>query len=236
MSLLELKLVRVPEVLGIYGKTKNEFPATMARLETSAAQAFITAQNALGVRIRVSDMFRTAEQSLLARQQKSGVQPPGFSLHNYGIAIDVDTDAMLKATKLTKAAFDTFMREHGWFCHRKDGKRGFEDWHFNHLGTGATAEKFLKASAGSTNTSAAGDARIRALHGDALELDKKEAQEALLKLRFYSGEVDGKHGPRTQEAIKAFQRAWKLPVTGTLDPKSERTLAYVSCAVSESAA
>ena len=228
MSRLSLNLVSVPNVLGIYGKSKDQFPARMSRLHFDAASAFAAIEKTIGQRLRVSDMFRTAEQSLQAMQEKTGVQPPGFSLHNYGIAIDVDIDSMLASTKLSKPAFDLMMRDHGWYCHRKDNKRGSEDWHYNHLGVGAAAAPFLKASEKSTNTSAAGDARIKALYGDQLTLDAKEVQECLLHLKFYSGEVDGIHGPRTRQSIMAFQRAWRLQPSGQMDERTERTLAYVS--------
>ena len=98
MSRLSLDLVSVPNVLGIYGASKDVFPARMARLHPDAAAAFSVAEAGLGVKIRVSDMFRTAEQSLQARAQKAGVMPAGYSLHNFGIAIDISTDDVLKAT------------------------------------------------------------------------------------------------------------------------------------------
>lgn len=228
MARLSLNLVSVPNVLGIYGASKNEFPARMARLHPDAAAAFASLQAALKLQVRVSDMFRTAEQSLQARAQKAGVQPPGFSLHNYGIAIDIATDAVLAATKVTKPALDLLMKEHGWYCHRKDGKRGMEDWHYNYLGKGAAAEPFLSAAAKSTNTSAAGDAKILSLYKEGLTLTPTEVQECLAHLKLYGGEIDGKIGPRSQEAIKAFQRTWKLTASGEVDAKTERTLAYVS--------
>jgi hypothetical protein len=228
MSRLSLNLVSVPNVLGIYGATKDVFPAKMARLHPDAAAAFLAAEKGLGVRLRVSDMFRTAEQSLQARAQKAGVQPPGWSLHNYGVAIDIDTDAMLKSTKLAKPALDKEMEKYGWFCHRKDGKRGMEDWHYNYFGVGEAAAPFLKACASSTNTSAGGDAKILSLYKDALTLDAKEVQECLAHLKLYSGEIDGAIGPRSKEALMAFQRTWKLQPSGQVDKKTERTLAYVS--------
>lgn len=226
MPRLSLSLVRVPNVLGIYGASKDQFPARMSLLHPEAAAGFVALQQQLGARIRVSDMFRTAEQSMQAREEKSGVQPPGFSLHNYGIAIDIDVDAALKGLKLSKSQLDERMKAHGWYCHRKDGKRGMEDWHYNHLG--ADAATLLKASERSTNTSAAGDARITALYGDQLTLDAKEVQECLAHLKLYSGEVDGIHGPRTKQSIMAFQRAWRLQPSGQVDARTERTLAYVS--------
>lgn len=231
MARLALSLVRVPNVLGIYGTNKDQFPARMSLLHPEAAAAFAAIEKLLGMRLRVSDMFRTAEQSMQAMQEKTGVQPPGFSLHNYGIAIDIDTDSMLMATKLTKPALDLLMKDAGWYCHRKDGKRGSEDWHYNFLGVGSAATPFLAASAKSTNTSAAGDAKILSLYADGLKLEPKEVQECLAHLKIYGGEADGIIGPRSTQAIMAFQRAWKLSPTGLVDVRTERTLAYVSANV-----
>lgn len=228
MPRLSLSLVQVPDVLGIYGASKNEFPKRMALLHPDAAEAFDLVQKDMGKKLRVSDMFRTAEQSLQAMQAKSGVQPPGFSLHNFGIAIDVDVDAMLAATKKNKADFDLLMWSYGWCCHRKDKKRGMEDWHYNYLGRDAEAEPFLNASITSTNTSAAGDAKILSLYKDGLTLEPAEVQECLAHLKFYGGEIDGQIGPRTKQALMAFQRAWRLQPSGQIDKKTERTLAYVS--------
>lgn len=229
MPRLSLSLVRVPDVLGIYGASKDQFPARMSLLNPDAAIAFVYLQKKAGQRIRCSDMFRTAEQSLQAMQEKSGVMPPGYSLHNFGVAIDIDVDAMLAALKLpNKPALDTFMREGGWYCHRKDGKRGSEDWHYNFLGVGAAAEPFLAASAKSTNTSAAGDAKILSLYKDGLTLEPAEVQECLAHLKLYSGEIDGQIGPRTKQSLMAFQRAWRLQPSGQVDDRTERTLAYVS--------
>jgi hypothetical protein len=230
MARLTLKLTTLPSVLGIYGAQKDMLPMRMARLHPDAAAAFHAAETALGQRIRVSDMFRTAEQSLQAMQEKSGVQPPGFSLHNYGIAIDVAVDAMLPAFRGDKITLDAFMRGFGWYCHRKDNKRGSEDWHYNYLGSEGPA-LIAQYSPKSSNTSAAADARIQALYGPELKLDEKEVQECLAFLKLYSGEIDGKIGPRSQQSIMAFQRAWKLPATGEVDPKTERTLAYVASSI-----
>lgn len=232
MPRLTLSLVRVPNVLGIYGASKDVFPARMALLHPKAAAAFVAAEAKLGVKLRCSDMFRTAEESLRARAEKTGVMPPGFSLHNYGVAIDIAVDAMLTATKLTKPALDAALREVGWYCHRKDGKRGSEDWHYNYLGTGTAAELFLEASSKSTNTSAAGDAKIVGLYKDGLLLEPAEVQECLAHLKFYGGDIDGKIGPRSRQAIMAFQRAWRLQPSGQVDARTERTLAYVSATLS----
>lgn len=229
MARLKVNLVQLDNVLGIYGSTKDVMPARMARLHPEAAAAFQAAEAALGQRIRVSDMFRTAEQSLQAMQEKKGVQPPGWSLHNYGIAIDVAVDAMLPAFKGSKAELDLFMKGFGWWCHRRDSKRGFEEWHYNYLGP--TGQQLIEAAdkpKPRTSTSAAADARIQALYGEGLALTLTEVQECLAHLKLYGGEIDGKIGPRSKEALMVFQRAWRLEATGTMNEKTERTLAYVS--------
>ena len=229
MARLQVNLNQLSNVLGIYGATKDVMPERMARLHPDAAVAFAAAETALGQRIRVSDMFRTAEQSFQAMQTKKGVQPPGWSLHNYGIAIDVAVDAMLPAFKGKKAAMDKFMEGFGWWCHRRDGKREFEEWHYNYLGPqGALLIQEADKVKRQSSTSAAADARIQALYGPGLALTPVEVQECLAHLKLYGGELDGKIGPRSQEAIKAFQRTWKLAETGTVDARTERTLAYVS--------
>lgn len=48
----------------------------------------------------------------------------------------------------------------------------------------------------------------------------KHAQEILHAKGFYKGSIDGVLGPRTRTAIREYQRAEKLPVTGHLDAKT----------------
>lgn len=49
-------------------------------------------------------------------------------------------------------------------------------------------------------------------------------QSELTRLGYYHGPIDGELGPRTRHAIRAFQAAKGLPVTGRVDPKFLRTL------------
>ena len=231
MGLLQLNLARLTGVVGIYGKTKDQFPARMSYLQPDAAVAFQLAAPAL--KLRVSDMFRTAEESIRARAEKTGVQPPGYSAHNYGLAIDIDTDAALKANRCDKAQLDQLMQAYGWWCHRKDGKRGMEDWHYNFFGTGAAAQPWHDACAKFRNRASGIEAKIVATFGDQLKLTPEEAQIALSKMKLYNGEIDGKFGRGSKQALMAFQRAWRLPATGELDARTERTLAYVTAEVRE---
>lgn len=229
MGLLQLKLEKVTGVVGVYGKTGDVFPTRMAFLHPDAAASFRAIQ-AKGV-VRVSDMFRSAEESLRARAEKSGVQPPGYSAHNYGVAIDVAVDDCLKTFKMAKPVFDSMMENHGWYCHRSDGRRGFEDWHFNYLGK--NPGKYL-AGLGTRTRDIAVEAFIRDLFGDDLKLTPEEAQIALAKMKMYRGEIDGIWGGGSKQALLAFQRAWKLNENGDLDERTERTLAYVSAEIRES--
>jgi len=48
------------------------------------------------------------------------------------------------------------------------------------------------------------------------EIPIKQVQLALKKAGFYKGDIDGKQGPGTKEAIKAFQKARGLKVDGVV--------------------
>jgi hypothetical protein len=50
------------------------------------------------------------------------------------------------------------------------------------------------------------------------------AQARLQKLGYYRGAVDGAYGPVTAEAIRGFQTDKRLPVTGDLDARTQRSL------------
>lgn len=225
MALLRLTLSRV-SVLGIYGRTGDAFPNSAALLHPEAARAFEALERGF-TRIRCSDVFRTPEQSLEARASKAGVQPPGFSAHNFGLAIDVDVARVMREERLTKPQLDARLAEHGWWCHRRDGLAGaFESWHYNFLGPEPIAKPFLALC--QRNTAPAIEAKIRDVYGDQLELEPVEAQLALAKLGLYRGSADGVFGPRSKAALVAFQRAWELAPLGELDARTQRTLALIS--------
>lgn len=217
---MHLSLVPVPPCLGIYavaGLGFKSLPPRMRYLHPDAARAFA----AISGWAVVSDMFRSPESSLRAVREGRGARPPGYSAHNYGLAIDVDIKASMRGLGVaTKAALDAAMEAHGWLCHRRDHIVASEAWHYNYLGVGAKVAGAL--------TSDEIEARIVALYGAALTPDDRECQRLLAKLRFYSGEIDGDVGPLTREAARAFERAWGLNVDGVLDAKTRRTLAYVA--------
>ena len=49
-------------------------------------------------------------------------------------------------------------------------------------------------------------------------------QRALAQLGYYHGPVDGVVGPQTEKAIRWFQSADRLPVTGEIDSATLRAL------------
>jgi Putative peptidoglycan binding domain/D-alanyl-D-alanine carboxypeptidase len=234
MTLL-LTLTRVPNVLGIYGTKPigavaagDYFPPSAALLHPEASESYRKLEQETGKKLRISDMFRSAEMSLQALQQKSGVQPPGFSAHNFGMAIDVAVDACLSSFALTKEGFDSLMARYGWYCHRKDHKLGFEAWHYNFLGAPGEAVPYLAACASHTNTAAGIELKLQSAYGGNFEMSTADMQARLKRLGLYGGDVDGDFGPRTRTAVLAFERAWKLPEDGTADLKMQRTLAFVT--------
>jgi hypothetical protein len=225
---LKLELRRVDNVLGIYevDGVDGRMPARMRWLHPDAAKAFaVIAPWAV-----VSDMFRSPESSLNAIRTKVGAKPPGFSAHNFGLAVDLDIAASRQnlaarvgsRRAITKAELDEALEAAGWFCHRRDHAMDHEAWHFNYLGV------VTQVSARYRTTEGWIEGRIRQLYGAALELDDRGAQSALKRLRLYSGAIDGKVGPLTREATRVFQRAWGLVETGRLDARTQRTLAYVA--------
>jgi hypothetical protein len=237
---LQIRPVVANLVWGIYDNDKDgvarEMPARMRYLEHSAYADWAP----LSQWVVVSDMYRSPESSLAARASGRGAQPPGFSAHNFGEAVDVALDATMTnlaklrgAKRVTKPELDAELAEYGWYCHRTDGKVGKskihphdESWHYNHLGRG-------KSTAGFRSTAAWVEAQIVERYGAALYLGAPadrpaNAQAALKRLGMYSGRIDGLFGPISTQGLKAFQRAWGLRDTGKLDDRTCRTLAYVS--------
>jgi len=52
----------------------------------------------------------------------------------------------------------------------------------------------------------------------------KDVQEALSKLGFDPGQVDGDSGPRTQAAVRKFQVACMIPADGVVGPQTRGAL------------
>ena len=58
-----------------------------------------------------------------------------------------------------------------------------------------------------------------------ISMTAKEVQTALKNAGYYSGSIDGKIGPKTKEAIKAFQSENGLKVDGVVGSNTQRLLA-----------
>jgi hypothetical protein len=223
--MLTIALKRVPPTTkGIYGSTHSILPKRMLLLEPRAALAFARADKGLGGNLVCSDMFRSGESSLEAVASGRGAQPPGYSAHNFGLAIDVAVSQTLNKTSLRYDDLLSYLAGHGWHCYRRDGLQGPESWHFNYLGD--MAPKILPTLTIGRWARAA-EELIWAHYGPSLGLDRKGVQTCLQRLRLYNGDIDGDLGPISRRAMEAFGRAWQ---TNT-DPENERfqrTLAFVA--------
>lgn len=223
---MRLLLSTVPaDTVGIYtiNGVPNRMPARSLFLAPEAAASFRTKLHQFVV---ISDALRSAESSLNAVKRGRGAQPPGYSAHNYGLAIDLSTTATRRRGSIkSKAVLDEIMEAHGWFCHRRDHLLEHESWHYNFLGVG------YKVSPKQRTTSPDVEALMLQRYGADLAPNDTECQVMLKELRMYSGAIDGDIGPLSREAISAFQRAWaspKLHTTGKLDDRTRRTLAFVT--------
>ena len=65
----------------------------------------------------------------------------------------------------------------------------------------------------------------------AVDVDLQQAQQQLGRLGYDAGIADGIYGPRTRQALEAFQRATGLPTTGVLDEVTRQALETASPAV-----
>lgn len=230
---MKLLLKSVGTVRGIYGASKDQFPARMSFLAPDVADAFVAMLSDLGrdqagnPRIGFSDMWRSAESSLAAQATKRGVQAPAFSGHNFGVSLDLDVDFTLRALGVDYPHLLQILAAHGWYCYRRDGQRGSEDWHWNFFGPDSAA--FLsKLTAAHSTWSLGAEQAIQKRYPSAstFALAPADIQNALKKLGMYSGDADGKLGPQSIQAVGAFCRAWKLP-EGT-GGNFARTLAFVA--------
>lgn len=110
-------------VTDIYPGTRL-LPVRLAWLHTLAAGSFldlIADVEQAGGELAASDMFRTtAMQSELHTRKPALANPPGFSFHEAGLAVDVDVEALI----IPLTEFRMLALRRGW--------RGVpnESWHF----------------------------------------------------------------------------------------------------------
>ena len=77
------------------------------------------------VQLIYTSIWRSANGSLWAIKNKKGAMAPGYSAHNYGLAVDLTIDQILEEKILS--SYDEIldvMEEHGWHCHRRDRSCG----------------------------------------------------------------------------------------------------------------
>jgi hypothetical protein len=181
-----------------------------------------------------SDMYRSPASSAEAYRKKNGVAFPGYSGHNYGVSIDIDVDIVLRKRRTTYSYLCDDMIQYGWtpyqgVLNNNNYVRGSEDWHFNFIEDFAYNE--IKDKTKYTKGSQA-TAWINANYPVAADI--LSIQTCLQKLKMYSGALDGKGGPLTNDAIKAFKRAWfpskigQVLADSTLDEKTVRLIHVVS--------
>ncbi len=226
--MLVLQLAKVPSgaVRGIYG-ANHVMPERALYVHPSAYAALIS----IAPRVVCSDIFRSPESSLEAMQRKVGVQPPGYSHHNYGGAVDLAVrESMERGGFRTKVALDAFMLSAGFppFNVRL-GATGAESWHFSHIPGWV--------GPGGRNTAPSAEAWIQIQYGAAFVAfrdDIRAIQAALAKLGHYHGRIDGDWGPQSRTSLGMFQRALKVAsyarVKGVAD-FSEGVADKVTCRV-----
>lgn len=79
----------------------------------------------------------------------------------------------------------------------------------------------------SSGAALAQDCRVGFAPGQA-EAAIRDVQAQLQAHGFDPGPVDGKLGPRTCRAVRAYQRAAGLPIDGLVDPKLQNHMHFVA--------
>jgi hypothetical protein len=217
---MEILLQKLPRLRGIYD---GKVPTWACYLYPEAARSLLRIESETGGLVYTS-VWRSANGSLWAIKNKSGAMPPGFSAHNYGLAVDITIDQVLKETAWSYETLYDYMEGFGWYCHRRDKKERFEKWHFNYLGI---PPLHLDLASGNSRTwHLPVEQRIQDLYGMHFEMDTRGVQKALRKLKFYHERVDGLWGPYSRGALNSFQRAYKMRETRNPTARAKRTLAF----------
>lgn len=229
---MQLKLMKLPPLLGPSGDGYHgKMPTRALFAEPNVGRATVLLEQETGGLV-YTDFFRTADAQLAAHEGKRGTQKVGYSGHGYGYSFDLEVDATLFRHAWNYDFLIRYLEDRGWHCHRRDGQRGMEDWHFNYFGPDA-AQRYLML-ADPTQPVTWGrpvEAKIREQYDQDFFLSPTDVQTTLAKLGIYKGEIDSKMGPLTRAAITAFQRAWQLVPDGIPGVMTQRTLAYVAADV-----
>lgn len=195
------RLVRLPALVCYRDKGKVvPLPDRMRYLDAAAAPSFLTlAEEGL----TVTDVYRSVQTSANIYGSRKGAARPGSSGHNWGLSIDIDvTDAMRLFLVDTKRGLDISMAARGWYCHRLDGVRGHEEWHYNYFGMWAPQGKFSSDDL---------DRRILQLHPHLKSDFAIDDEQKMLTLAGYEcGAIDGIAGPKTRAARAAFRSQHRI--------------------------
>jgi peptidoglycan hydrolase-like protein with peptidoglycan-binding domain len=155
----------------------------------------------------------------------------GLSLHNYGLAFDIDL-RWLDDKKVSYEDLLYLMKRRGWFSHRRDGDvTKPEAGHFNYLGD-HSAKYLLKVTHDPTTWQLPAEERIFEKYGESFKLDTAGVQEHLSKLGFLHGPChSGTMDTYTREGVRSFQRAYDLPDDGVASLSFCRVLVFVSASL-----
>lgn len=221
LSLVKLTMpLRGPDDPSYHGKV----PTRALYLAPDAAVSLASVEADTGGLV-YSDIFRDAMGSLRARRAKSGVQPPAYSPHNYGIAFDVDVTATLRLRKWRYVEMREALSAHGWYCHRMDlDSSASESWHFNYFGLRAAERLKLSDPDRHVTWSMPAEAEIQDRYGESFSMGPDQIRNALHRIGYNVN-------PTMGDSIRRFQLAWDLAPDGVAGPKTQRTLAYVSAVV-----
>lgn len=201
---MKLRLAETPGWDSPYGKDGAivPLPKRMRLLHPDALASLDSTSNNIADALVFTDVFRSPEASLAARSAKRGVGRPGYSAHNFGLAVDLDVGTTCRRNwpsanpMQTKVLLDRLMAGAGWTCYRDDGlPTKSEAWHYTFGADGHGA--------------AAIEAVIQHYYGQELFLDVGRRQKALAKLGLYRGALDGDPGPLTRAALAVFSRGWQ---------------------------
>lgn len=175
-----------------------------------------------------TDMWRDPIDSLLAKRANRASQLPGYSGHNYGMSVDLDVISILNTKKIRYEDILHIMKKRGWFCKRRDGDSSLPGAnHFNFLGDDS-GRYLVKCTMDPITWDIPTELKILELYGSSYQLETKDVQELLTKLRIYHGPITGQRDAYTREAIMAFQRTWDLTETGFPDMALCRTIMFIT--------
>ena len=209
-----------------------------------AWNAMVAKAKADGVELKPTssgDLYRTYESQLAGFKQRYVLEPvagtstktfegktwylkkgmamlatPGKSNHNLGLAIDISSASEPKRLNWLVANVKDF--GFSWEVVPS------EPWHIR-LVTGDKPTPAVMAFMGGAAPASAPVVNLAVAPPVAAHKDADKAlQQALKDKGFYNGAVDGDIGPKTQEAIKAFKVANKLPADSVVGPKVKEIL------------